>query len=215
MDRTTGKILSRPGFAVDHGSIDKNSGRIIDFAAVSSNFLNASTNKKEIEAGRAVSERGDGSIVPRTDTEQSGLALSDDGAGTVTATQADHGYKTGDMVTIEGAAEARFNGTFSVTRVDADTFTYSIPDGDSTAGNATGTVTSYIKAVGFLVATSTQDADQDAKSGVGVVIGGVVYENLLPDAQDNGGSLPQGIKDDLAATSKGFVYETYEDTRTS
>ena len=43
---------------------------------------------------------------------------------TVTVTCSTHGYSTGNVVMISGAAPAGYNGTYSITVVDADHFTY-------------------------------------------------------------------------------------------
>jgi len=61
-------------------------------------------------------------------------------AGTATATVASHGLATNDTVVIAGAAEAGYNGTFTVTVVDANTFTYTVPP--LTVSPASGTITS-------------------------------------------------------------------------
>ncbi len=74
-------------------------------------------------------------------------------------TSAAHGYASGDVVTIEGANEAPYNGTYAITVTGASTFTYAIY---STPGNtvaypaaaATGTITAYrtginVSGVGF------------------------------------------------------------------
>lgn len=56
----------------------------------------------------------------------------------------------------------------------------------------------------------------DSRSGYGVVIGGTsLWENLLPDAEDNGGDLPSAYKTELAANSLGFTYRDYSDGRLS
>lgn len=58
---------------------------------------------------------------------------------TATATLADHGYYTNDYVTIAGANESAYNGKFQITKVDDDSFTYTMAsDPDDTA---TGTLT--------------------------------------------------------------------------
>ncbi len=54
---------------------------------------------------------------------------------TAGATSAAHGFSTGDSVTIAGATPAAFNGTFTVTVTDPNTFTYSLP---SAQGDASG-----------------------------------------------------------------------------
>ena len=62
---------------------------------------------------------------------------------TARATSVNHGFVTGSKVTIAGATPSAFNTVdtttdFTITVVDADTFTYTIP---SAEGNASGTVT--------------------------------------------------------------------------
>ena len=53
---------------------------------------------------------------------------------TVTATVTSHGYATGDSITISGAAGSRYNGTYPITVVDANTFRYTIVDNPSSPG---------------------------------------------------------------------------------
>lgn len=62
---------------------------------------------------------------------------------TVTATVAAHGYETGDLISIIGATQPEYNGRWSITKVNANSFTYvivvsgAIPD-----TTATGTIRS-------------------------------------------------------------------------
>lgn len=50
------------------------------------------------------------------------------GAGTlVTATLDNHGYKAGMSVTIAGATDANYNGTYPIKNVDRNTFQYVVP----------------------------------------------------------------------------------------
>ncbi len=58
--------------------------------------------------------------------------------GTATATVPAHGYATGNVVVISGASPAAYNGSFTVTVVDANTFTYTVP---LLLGPASGTIT--------------------------------------------------------------------------
>jgi uncharacterized repeat protein (TIGR01451 family) len=62
--------------------------------------------------------------------------------GIATATTAaPHGFSTGVFVTISGATQAGYNGTFSITRTGANTFTYAVPIG--TAATATGAIRAF------------------------------------------------------------------------
>lgn len=58
---------------------------------------------------------------------------------TATATCTAHGYYTGDTVTIAGAAQSAYNGSVTITVVDANTFTYTVSGSPATP--ATGTIT--------------------------------------------------------------------------
>ncbi len=54
---------------------------------------------------------------------------------TATVTLTNHGYNTGDWVCISGANETDFDGWVQVTRVDANTFTYTVPSGTVTTAS--------------------------------------------------------------------------------
>jgi hypothetical protein len=57
---------------------------------------------------------------------------------------------------------------------------------------------------------SVDDAENIGALGYGCIVGGVIYSNLLPDAED------VGFDDALAAlqdAGTGFVFETYADSR--
>ena len=56
---------------------------------------------------------------------------------TARATAITHGFANGSSVQILGATPAAFNGTFTITLVDANTFTYTLP---SAQGDASGTI---------------------------------------------------------------------------
>jgi hypothetical protein len=62
-------------------------------------------------------------------------------SGTVaTVNQVNHYFSTGDEVIIDGANETEYNGTFTITVVDADSYTYTLPS--SPSKDATGSITS-------------------------------------------------------------------------
>ena len=56
-----------------------------------------------------------------------------------------HGFASGDSVTIAGADPAAFNGTYTITKVDDDNFTYTI---GSPQGVASGTITAALSGAG-------------------------------------------------------------------
>lgn len=62
------------------------------------------------------------------------------------------------------------------------------------------------EAFGLLISSADEGARSDALTGYGVIVGGVIYENLLPvDVAP--------YKDELDANGTSFVWETYEDDR--
>ena len=58
---------------------------------------------------------------------------------TATVTHTSHGFTTGDQVTISGATQTEYNGTFSIIVTGVNTYTYTLPN--STSSPATGTIT--------------------------------------------------------------------------
>lgn len=57
---------------------------------------------------------------------------------TATATVASHGLSTGNKVNVSGAGQSEYNGVFTITVVDANTFTYPVTGTPATP--ATGTI---------------------------------------------------------------------------
>lgn len=59
-------------------------------------------------------------------------------SGTATVTATSHGFVTGDQVNIRGANQSEYNGDFTVTVTNANTFTYAVSGSPATP--ATGTI---------------------------------------------------------------------------
>lgn len=73
--RTTTRV-GRPGFAVDHQSMELNSGRQIDWANVAAGYIDAATGKKVLPAGTVVgSLLGNGKISPRVVTTNPAMGI--------------------------------------------------------------------------------------------------------------------------------------------
>jgi hypothetical protein len=66
-------------------------------------------------------------------------------------------------------------------------------------------------AIGILETSAVEDSTVASMSGYGMLVGGVVYENLL--AIDSGDL--SDVKEELADAGCTFQYEEYEDSRTS
>ena len=81
----------------------------------------------------------------------SGTILATTPGTTATATSTAHGFTTGSNVTIGGATPGAFNGSYSVTVVDADHFTYPLGSAQTTAS---GTITAISAGSGTSERTS-------------------------------------------------------------
>lgn len=66
---------------------------------------------------------------------------------------------------------------------------------------------------GIMETGANEVSASDSLSGYGVMKGGNLYENLLPDADGTTGLLPSGYKTELAAAGTGFAFEMYFDDR--
>lgn len=73
-------------------------------------------------------------------------------------------------------------------------------------------VTGAETAIGFLVGDAEEDARQDSLSGFGLIVGGVVYEDLLPDRDED--DFADWV-DEIRDTGASVVLETYSDDRAS
>lgn len=144
MARTTSNV-SRPGFVVDHNSIDLLDGRQIDWDTVAAGFANAD-GKKELPGGKLMVEQADGTLRPRSQ----------------------------DGVTALGAGES---------------------------------------IAGLLASAAVEDSKTAALSGYGVIRGGIVYEDLLPDSGD--ANWAGTYRAELEGAGKGFDLQPYSDNRAS
>lgn len=72
-----------------------------------------------------------------------------------TATVTAHGYTTGAFVVIEGADQTEYNGGFSITVINANTFTYPVSGAPVTP--ATGTITVQLQQTQWILAERTPD----------------------------------------------------------
>ncbi len=91
-------------------------------------------------------------------------------SGIATATYANHGFPVNRYVTISGANQAEYNGSFIITEVTKDTFTFSVPTGITTpaTGTIVATITNPTYDVGFSerqklkIAMGTSNANKTA-----------------------------------------------------
>lgn len=193
-------VLSTPGFVVDHDSVSLNSGRQVAWAAVPPATYGA-VGQRSIPAGTIVAETEDGKLVPRVAQLTGTITVA---SGTATVTMTGHGYKVGDTVFINGTGDPDLDGTYTVATVpDANSFTFETEAADQTGTDA---FTSG-DAIGILVTSAQENSRSDSLTGYGVFVGGVFYENLLPDFEDG--------EWETIVTELGerFSFESYQDSR--
>ncbi len=116
-------------------------------------------------------------------TNTVGVTLSRNGTRVVTATASGgHLFVTGDQITIAGATQAEYNGTFPITKVSSTVFTYSIatenPPGNATASSTgmqatlsgnRGTVTSISRSGTTATVTGTSITNGGSTAWTGTI----------------------------------------------
>lgn len=85
----------------------------------------------------------DNIMVGTADVQKSVTSITRSGS-TATATATDHGFATGDKIKMGGIVQPEYNGTFKITVLDDDTFTFEVSGTPATP--ATGTITAIREA---------------------------------------------------------------------
>lgn len=209
MASRTNFVNSMPGFVVDWATIVKNSGRQVDWTKVGLEYtdggfvvqmngaaiatavsLTVDPLKGPVKAGTLLNFTGPGEVaVVTTDA-----AL---GATTIAVEPLDAAIEDNDTATVPGTGKKK------------------VPAGTPMAEDATNHKifprTATAAATGLLATDALEDDRSAALTGYGVLVGGVIYQNLLPVTLDS------TMKTELQATgtSTGFYWETYEDDRAS
>ena len=113
--------------------------------------------------------------------------------------------------------ELQFAIADDATAVLAGTDDLSIPAGTCMAELSSGKVIPRVlatseTAIGFLATNASQNDHSAALSGYGIIIGGALYENLLPDA-NGGATISATYKTELqtAGVGTGFAFVAYAD----
>ncbi|WP_341902950.1 PilC/PilY family type IV pilus protein [Polaromonas sp. YR568] len=145
---------------------------------------------------------------------------------TATVTLPGHGFTSGQSVTISGATQAQYNGTFTVTPINVNSFSYTLtegpvsPAGGGTAkvGSTTRNIEAYnsnptpgvVRATGSTTVTVTTTANHGFSAGNQVTISGVADASNVAIPEYNIG--PVSI---ISKTNKSFTYAISATTPTS
>lgn len=92
-------------------------------------------------------------------TSEAVTSITRSGSVATVTTPYDHGFSTGQSITISGATQTEYNGTFTITVIGATSFTYTVTGTPATP--ATGTITAagtQVSRAGEFYAASTYQA---------------------------------------------------------
>lgn len=208
MTQTSSGTLTLPPFIADAFSVQRTLGAQIDFSLVSASREGAA-GKKEVPGGTVMGRLQTGKIVPRADFSLAAAIAVVGTTGTATVA-AGHGLLTGQEVVISDG-NASIDGRHTITVTSSTEFTFPLPAG----GSGDGSTTVRLPATEILVSSATEGELQAAKSGYGTLRGGMLFDNLLPDATGSPKKLPAAVKAELAESNTYFSYVQYEDSRTA
>ncbi len=83
------------------------------------------------------------------------------------------------------------------------------------SGKASPRVATTNPAVGMLATSAVEGDPTAALSGYGLIVGGVINENLLPDATGTPRVLASAVKTELTSAGTGWTWKQYSDGRAS
>jgi len=218
MGTRTTRYPSQANFIVDPQSIDKDGGHQIDWANVGEKYYQGSVAVNVGAAGAAAAATTvpvdalpgaipkEGQIWFGTNKFARLSAAAAAGATSLTVyalptalVDADVGYWFPP-----GAKKALPAGLVVGEKIDLDA---------GGPGMISPRVVTTNPAFALLASQAVQDDPVAALSGYGVIVGGVIYEALLPDASGSPRVLAAAIKTELAANSKGFMFRVYKESR--
>lgn len=205
---------SRPPFVADRDSLTRDGGHQIDWANVGEEFRATPGGTVTVNA---IAAQGATSIttlalpvaVKAGQTLDFGGAkfarvTADAAAGALALTVAalPTALAVNDVATVKGSGFKRLPAGKAMSAADA------AGNGILRPRDATHPATC------LLLTAADEGSPTDARTGYGVILGGVIYESMLPDASGSPRALPAPIKAELAAAgvSTGFVWRQYADS---
>ena len=137
-------------------------------------------------------------------TELSVDTLTRSGTTVFVTFTASHLLATGNSVTIAGAEQTTYNGTFSIIVISETEFTYTVEGSPVTPGSGTITATSTYATVVFECTTTGIDTDLDSGAilTIDTSISGVDDESIVSASGLTGGA---DIEDDDSARERLFL----------
>lgn len=216
-DTTSYRATAQP-FVADRDSMSMDSGHTIDWDNVAEDYRETPGQTVTLGANVAA-DATSMTVVALTRALPAGTLLHFGEAGenvrvatsaavgaTTVAVDGDHGaIESGDSAVVAGSGYKR---------IPAGT-----PMGTLLSGNDSMSprVVTTNPAVGLLATEAHENSRSDSRSGYGLFLGGVVYENLLPGATGTPRVIASAIKTELqtAGVGTGFSFKQYVDSSAS
>lgn len=222
MGRTEYQV-SRAGFVADVGSIDRNNGRQIDWSQVPATYMNGT--EHTIKVNDATVAEGDTSFtvdalpvdLPKGTMLDFGTHSVDNVKMLAKLSQAaEEGDTTLNVEALGHAIEDDAEATY----IEGGTGDKKIVAGTIMAELSSGKLVPRKDRPGAETATcilatdAVENSREDALTGYGCIVGGVIYQNLLPEDGDAFFNTAIGELE-TAGVGTGWTWETYADTRAS
>lgn len=212
MPRTNHNV-SAARFIAGEASIVRNDGRQIDWANVGQQYRATPGQVVEVGAGGAIAGATSVPVVALAIALASGVTLDFGGAKFARTTAAAAAGATsiavaalptalvaGDKATVAGVGAKKLKAGTVVGELLG-------------TGKISPRVVTTNPATGILETDAVEDDTSAAISGYGVIIGGAVYEALLPEASGSPRVLASAVKTELNAAGTGFAFLAYSDAR--
>jgi hypothetical protein len=200
---------SMPAFVADPESIDRNTGRQIDWTKIPVSYI-AGTSYTITATEPAIATATEITVAALPVALPTGTLLNFAGTGEVAelSAPAAAGATTLTVLALDAAIEDNDTATYIVSASNDKV----IPAGTVMCELSTGYVVPRAArpgseaAIGILWSTATQNSLTDALTGYAIIVGGVIYETLLPETITS-------YKTELETNGTSWVWETYSDNR--
>lgn len=209
-------------FVVDPHSLTRTSGRQIDWANVADSYRTVVPVQQTVTVG-AAGAAINATTVPVAALAQpipSGTVLDFGGAKFARLTARAEAGAT--SLTVAALPTALVSGDAAIHIASVGSGVKRLPAGTVVGDGRTGAggkisprAATVNTATGILETEAVEGERLAALTGYGVIVGGVLFENLLPDATGNPKTLATAVKTELNAAGTGFSFEPWGDTRAS
>lgn len=198
---------SAPMFVADWESIDRNTGRQIDWRYVPDSYVTGVTHTIVAAAGAS-----QGAVTITVEALPVALPAGKVikfGAGEfaqLTAPAA-AGATSVSVEALQNAIESDDEAVYTVSQSNAKV----LPAGTVMCQLSSGKIVPRAdrpgseEAIGLLISTAIETNHNDSLSGHGIIVGGVIFENLLPETITS-------YKTELADNGTGWSWQTYADS---